>query len=135
MTPEKSLGGLDYGRSLEQFQVNTLGHLLTYKHFVPLLPNKKEWREVAGQWSSSEDPAKGLVGANNSLCWSMSARVGSIGDNEKGGWYSYRASKAALNQIIRSLDHEVRNSTHFLLLQARFEAGMKRDEVEYAETA
>lgn len=105
LTPEKSLGGIDYARALDQFQVNTLGHLLTYKHFVPLLPNKKEWRDVTSRWS--EDPAKGLIGANNSLCWSLSARVGSISDNEKGGWYSYRASKAALNQIIRSLDHEV----------------------------
>lgn len=91
---------------------------MTYKHFVPLIPNKRESKAWA-----EDDLADGLVGRENSLCFSLSARVGSIGDNERGGWYSYRAyvalrkrwrtrlnyvrSKAALNQVIRTLDHEV----------------------------
>jgi NAD(P)-dependent dehydrogenase (short-subunit alcohol dehydrogenase family) len=107
LTPEKSLGGINASDSLAQFQINAIGHLLTYKHFVPLLPSKKEWHDVASWKSADNDPARGLVSPSNSLCWSQSARVGSISDNEKGGWYSYRASKAALNQLIRTLDHEV----------------------------
>ncbi len=108
LTPEKSLGGIKGSDSLAQFQINAIGHLLTYKHFVPLLPSKKEWHDVASWKNAEDDPARGLVSPSNSLCWSQSARVGSIADNEKGGWYSYRASKAALNQLIRTLAIEDR---------------------------
>ena len=111
---------------LNTFQINAIGHLLTYKHFVPLLPSKKAFNEIQRKWSDgTPDPAKGLISKDNSVCFSLSARVGSIEDNKKGGWYSYRSyvlpllahskrslkgqirSKAALNQFIRSLDHEV----------------------------
>ncbi|WWC87783.1 uncharacterized protein L201_002675 [Kwoniella dendrophila CBS 6074] len=106
---EKSLSSIDPSKALRQFQINTLGHLLTYKHFVPLIPSKKNFEKLSSEWSSSGDPAKGLVHSRNSLCLSMSARVGSISDNERGGWYSYRASKAATNQITRTLEHELIN--------------------------
>ncbi|WRT65625.1 uncharacterized protein IL334_002570 [Kwoniella shivajii] len=111
LTPEKSLSAIDPSTALAQFQINTIGHLLTYKHFVPLIPSKKRFNTLSSGWSQDEDgdPARGLIFKDNSLCWSMSARVGSISDNERGGWYSYRASKAALNQIIRTLDHELVN--------------------------
>ncbi|OCF32270.1 rossman fold oxidoreductase [Kwoniella heveanensis BCC8398] len=114
---EKSLSAIDPSTALSQFQINTLGHLLTYKHFVPLIPSRKSFQQLASEWASegeatgSGDPAKGLVDKEGSLCWSMSARVGSIGDNERGGWYSYRASKAAVNQIVRTLDHELINKS------------------------
>jgi len=71
------------------FRINTLGHLLTYKHLVPLVPNRKQLAKAAAEWK--EDPAKKLLGDDKSLCFSLSARVGSIGDNDKGGWYSYRS--------------------------------------------
>ncbi|WVW80058.1 hypothetical protein I302_102031 [Kwoniella bestiolae CBS 10118] len=106
--PEKSLSSIDPSLALEQFQINTLGHLLTYKHFVPLIPTRKQFDKLSFEWRD-EDPAQGLIGRGNSLCWSMSARVGSIGDNHRGGWYSYRASKSATNQLIRTLDHELLN--------------------------
>jgi NAD(P)-dependent dehydrogenase (short-subunit alcohol dehydrogenase family) len=89
--PEKSLAAVDPITVSSSFAVNTIGHLLTYKHFVPLIPTKKEFRDFQNGLSDKEDPAKGLVGAENSLCWSLSARIGSITDNAKGGWYSYRA--------------------------------------------
>ncbi|OCF74899.1 hypothetical protein I204_03742 [Kwoniella mangroviensis CBS 8886] len=109
--PEKSLSSIDPSLALEQFQINTLGHILTYKHFIPLIPTKKQFDKLRSspEWQDGEDPAQGLIGKENSLCWSMSARVGSIGDNHRGGWYSYRASKAATNQLIRTLDHELIN--------------------------
>ncbi len=90
LSPEKSLAAVQHDTVLNQFGINTLGHLLTYKHFVPLIPTRKEFNELRDGWDNSEDPAKGLVSGDNSLCWSLSARIGSISDNQKGGWYSYR---------------------------------------------
>ncbi|CAD6576038.1 MAG: hypothetical protein TREMPRED_001564 [Tremellales sp. Tagirdzhanova-0007] len=116
--PEKSLSALDPSTALSSFAINSLGHLVTYKHFVPLIPTKKDFQKLRETWTESGDPAKGIVGSENSLCWSLSARVGSITDNVKGGWYSYRASKAALNQIIRTLDHELVNRSSSALAVA-----------------
>ena len=77
--PEKSLRQLDPTFLDRSFAVNAIGPALLMKHFLPLLP--RQGRAVFA---------------------SLSARVGSIGDNRLGGWYSYRASKAALNQLIHT---------------------------------
>ena len=77
--PEKSLSQLTPEAMIDQFKVNTIGPALVLKHT----------RRV-------------LVKDRRSLVVALSARVGSIGDNRLGGWYSYRSAKAALNQIIRS---------------------------------
>ena len=61
------------------FALNAIGPALIMKHILPLLP--REGRSVFA---------------------TLSAKVGSIGDNSLGGWYSYRASKAALNQLLRT---------------------------------
>lgn len=66
------------------------------KHFTPLLRSAKTLE-------SSEDASHGLLPQKTNVIASMSARVGSISDNKLGGWYSYRASKAALNQLTRSV--------------------------------
>jgi NAD(P)-dependent dehydrogenase (short-subunit alcohol dehydrogenase family) len=84
---EKNLQQIDVMAMQRVFAVNTLGPALLLKHFLPLFP------------------AKG-----RSVFASLSARVGSIGDNRLGGWYSYRASKAALNQLIRTASIELRRS-------------------------
>ena len=76
--PEKALRDLDSAAMQKVFMRNTFGPALLLKHFMPKL--KKEERAVMAL---------------------LSARVGSIGDNKIGGWYSYRASKAALNMIIK----------------------------------
>lgn len=77
--PEKKLEDLD-GAALEKvFAVNTFGPALMLKAFRPLMARD----------------GKAVFAA-------ISARVGSIGDNRLGGWYAYRASKAALNQITRT---------------------------------
>lgn len=109
---EKSLSAINLHDALSSFQINALGQLITYKHIVPLIPTKNELSILKAKWNSEEeghDPAKGMVNGDHSICCSLSARVGSIKDNEKGGWYSYRSSKAAVNQIIRTLDHELYN--------------------------
>ena len=82
--PERSLANLDATYLNHVFAINTLGPALVMKHFLPLLP--KRGRCVAGF---------------------VSARVGSIGDNALGGWYGYRASKAALNQLVKTASIEL----------------------------
>lgn len=77
--PEKSLRALDAGALMAQYAVNAVGPALVLKHVVRLLPRDR-WAVFAA----------------------LSARVGSVGDNRAGGWYGYRAAKAALNQIVRT---------------------------------
>lgn len=96
--PERSPAQIDYSRALETFKVNTLGPLLLMKHFCPFLPKKAT--ELA-----TED---GLP--DSAVFAMMSARVGSITDNRAGGWYSYRSSKSAINQITKSLDIYLHNT-------------------------
>lgn len=84
VSPEKSFKALDPAAMAAVFSVNTIGPALVAKHFVPLLARRGRCVFAA-----------------------LSARVGSIEDNCLGGWYSYRASKAALNQILRTLAIEV----------------------------
>ncbi|CAO1626569.1 unnamed protein product [Sympodiomycopsis kandeliae] len=103
LTPEKNLAQVDYQKMLEQFQLNTFFPLLSYKHFAPLIPKPGPVPDDAPCLSH------GLLPRGLSVCASLSARVGSIADNERGGWYSYRASKAAQNQITKSVSREMYN--------------------------
>ena len=82
--PERSFAQLDAEYLSHVFQVNAIGPALVMKHFLPLLP--KQGRCVAAF---------------------VSAKVGSIGDNALGGWYGYRASKAALNQLVKTASIEM----------------------------
>lgn len=75
--PEKSFSTIEPEALQAVFQVNTLGPALVLRHFLPLL-----------------DPRGAMA--------MLSAKVGSIGDNRLGGWYAYRASKAALNMLIKT---------------------------------
>ena len=89
---EKSPLQIDYAKALSTFKINTLGPLLLSKHFSPLLARKQTTLECIPNL-----PASAVLAL-------MSARVGSISDNHLGGWYSYRASKAAVNSIAKSVD-------------------------------
>ena len=77
--PEKSLKALDPAVLAGQFAVNAIGPALVIKHALRLMPRDRVAR----------------LGV-------LSARVGSIGDNALGGWYGYRAAKAALNQLVHT---------------------------------
>lgn len=77
--PERSWQHLNADALAHSFQVNAIGPALVMRHFLPLLPRQGRCVAVF-----------------------LSARVGSIGDNALGGWYAYRASKAALNQLLRT---------------------------------
>lgn len=81
--PEKSLRELDADWMIENYRLNAVAPALIAKHFLPLMPR------------------------TGRTCFAaLSARVGSISDNRLGGWHSYRASKAALNMLIRNLSIE-----------------------------
>ena len=77
---EKSLQDVDVERMIETFKVNTVGHLLVYKHFMSLLPHKSHLRQ------GEADPTGGVIPTERSALVSLSARVGSIEDNERGGY-------------------------------------------------
>ncbi len=83
--PERSWRDLEPAHMAHAFAVNAIGPALLMKHFLPLLPRQ-----------------------GRSVFATLSARVGSIGDNRLGGWYAYRASKAALNQLVRTAAIELR---------------------------
>jgi NAD(P)-dependent dehydrogenase (short-subunit alcohol dehydrogenase family) len=78
--PEKALSELDSAWLARNFAVNAIGPALVAKHFLPLMPR-----------------------SGRSVFAVLSARIGSISDNNLGGWHGYRASKAALNMLIRTL--------------------------------
>lgn len=83
--PEKSIRDLNAEWMLENYHINAVGPALAAKYFLPLMPH-----------------------TGRCVFAALSARVGSISDNRLGGWYSYRASKAALNMLIRNLSIEWR---------------------------
>lgn len=96
--PEKSLSQILQANATETFAVNSIGPLLMIKHFSPFLPRK-----------NVSIPPIGESMPSHAIWLNMSARVGSISDNHLGGWYSYRASKAALNSITKSFDLHLQN--------------------------
>ena len=79
LTPEKSLRQITAANLMYSFQVNSIGAVLLAKHLMPLFKKTE-----------------------SSIFASISAKVGSIGDNRLGGWYGYRASKAALNMFLKT---------------------------------
>ncbi len=88
LEPEKTFRALDPEALVRAYRVNAVGPALVAKHMLPLLAT----------------PGRSVFAA-------LSARVGSIGDNRSGGWHGYRASKAALNMILRNLAIEVARRT------------------------
>lgn len=107
---EKSPAQVDQVSSLQSFQVNAVGPLLAAKYFTNFLPRKatklnQAEEEVSSDSSSSSSSSNEALQLPKHATWlSMAARVGSTTDNKSGGWYSYRASKAAVFSLIHSLD-------------------------------
>ena len=79
LSPEKSLRQIKAENLIYSFQVNSIGAVLLAKHLMPLFKQSPK-----------------------SIFASISAKVGSIGDNRLGGWYGYRASKSALNMFLKT---------------------------------
>ena len=87
LSPEKTMRALSAEALTDVLRVNAVGPALVARRLLPLMPRDRPSAFAA-----------------------ISARVGSIGDNHLGGWYGYRASKAALNMLIRTLAVEHRRS-------------------------
>ena len=85
--PEKSIKDINADKLKRVLSINTIGPTLVGKYFIPYLNNK-----------------------NKSIFAILSARVGSISENKLGGWYSYRSSKTALNQIIKNFSIEIKRT-------------------------
>ncbi|MEM8644617.1 MAG: SDR family oxidoreductase, partial [Pseudomonadota bacterium] len=85
--PEKTWRDISPETMSHALALNTIGPALIMKHVLPQLPS-----------------------SGKAVFATLSARVGSIDDNRLGGWYSYRASKAALNQIVRTAAIELKRS-------------------------
>ena len=93
--PEKALGQCDPEVIGRVFEVNSIGPLMVAKALLPLVPRRRQAHFTV-----------------------LSAMVGSISDNRLGGWYAYRASKAALNQFMRTLAIECRRTHPELCITA-----------------
>ena len=93
--PEKSWSEIDLAHMEKAFAINAFGPALLIRHMLRLLP--KEGKSVFA---------------------SLSAKVGSIGDNGIGGWYSYRASKAALNQFVKTASVELKRRNKAAVIAA-----------------
>ncbi|KAL8721301.1 MAG: hypothetical protein Q9181_007744, partial [Wetmoreana brouardii] len=109
--PEKSPAQISYADALDTFRINALGPLMLIKHFSPFLPRKSTPLAPLSSSSSppsspNPDPVASSL-PKQAVMALLSARVGSISDNKLGGWYSYRASKAAVNQIVKTFDIEL----------------------------
>ncbi|WP_298917752.1 SDR family NAD(P)-dependent oxidoreductase [uncultured Nostoc sp.] len=87
LQPEKSLRQINSENLLRYFQINSVGAVLLAKHLLPLFRH-----------------------GERSVFATISAKLGSIGDNQLGGWYGYRASKAALNMLMRTAAIEYKRS-------------------------
>jgi NAD(P)-dependent dehydrogenase (short-subunit alcohol dehydrogenase family) len=87
LSPEKTFRDLSAAHLAKAFAVNALGPALLMKHFLPALPR-----------------------SGRAVFATLSAKVGSISDNHIGGWYSYRAAKAALNQLVHTAAIELRRT-------------------------
>lgn len=86
VTPEKRLADLALPSMEAVFRANTFGPALVLRHFAPRLDRQRSVLAV------------------------LSAKVGSVGDNRLGGWYAYRASKAALNMLLKTASIEMRRT-------------------------
>jgi NAD(P)-dependent dehydrogenase (short-subunit alcohol dehydrogenase family) len=108
--PEKSLAALKPELLTQTFQLNAIGPVMALRHFAPLL-------------------APGPC-----IYAKLSARVGSITDNHKGGWYGYRASKAALNMLLQTAAVELQRKNAQLRVVA-LQPGTVRSELSHPFSA
>lgn len=92
LQPEKTWRTLEAANLERVFRINTIGPALIAKHFLPLLPRDRK-----------------------SVFAALSARVGSISDNQIGGWHAYRASKAALNMLIQNFAIELKQRNPYAI--------------------
>lgn len=99
--PERSISKIDRNWLEKNLAVNAVGPLMFAQALAPLMQTKRRVRKRTDDGDNEVERATSIVA-------SLSARVGSISDNELGGWISYRLSKSALNQATRTMAHELK---------------------------
>lgn len=92
LIPERAPDKIEYEAALQTLKLNLLAPMMLVKHSCTFLPRK----------SAGLEHLDGL--SDSAVLALMSARVGSISDNRLGGWYSYRSSKAGVNQLVKTTD-------------------------------
>jgi NAD(P)-dependent dehydrogenase (short-subunit alcohol dehydrogenase family) len=103
--PEKSITGMNRSWLERTMAINVIGPVMLTQELFPLLKQKKIRSKKSNDDPTTDPPP---TGRPKSVVANLSARVGSISDNNMGGWYSYRMSKSALNQATRTLALELR---------------------------
>jgi NAD(P)-dependent dehydrogenase (short-subunit alcohol dehydrogenase family) len=126
--PERSLASIDRDWLEKSLAVNTIGPTMLVKALSPLMRTKGR-RKITISNADVNDTNNNIDCTQKllvitpptdrppTIIVNLSARVGSISDNQLGGWYTYRASKAALNQMVRTMAHELkRQGSHIIAL-------------------
>ncbi|KAI4866343.1 NAD(P)-binding protein [Hypoxylon rubiginosum] len=119
LRPEKSPRDVDYDAALRALRVNVLGPMVLMKWFGDFLPRRRPARGMTAEmgfadsvfcsppsssFGSADGSGQGGGGETHATWLTASARVGSTSDNRLGGWYTYRASKAAVNSLTKTFD-------------------------------
>ncbi|CAL5873429.1 uncharacterized protein PFLUO_LOCUS7708 [Penicillium psychrofluorescens] len=123
---EKSPSQIDAASFMHSFQVNTLGPMLLMKHLAPFLPTKSTRPFPTLPQSDDNNNSTSLSLPAYSIYATLAARVGSITDNASGGWYSYRASKAAVFQLTKTFDLYLRAQSRDRALAVALHPGTVR---------
>ena len=123
--PERSMSAIERGWMEKSLSVNVVGPTMLARALSPLMRTTgRRAVEMTGVAASGDDAGGGIVGRVRvelpagrppTVVVNLSARVGSISDNMSGGWYSYRASKAALNMATRTMGHELRRQGTYVV--------------------
>ncbi len=114
--PERTLAAIERDWLEKSFAVNIVGPTMLVKALSPLMRTKGR-RKIT---IDDDDDGKQLVvipptDRSPSVIVNLSARVGSISDNQLGGWYTYRSSKSALNQMTRTMAHELKRQGSYVI--------------------
>jgi len=108
LTPEKRFSEINEKTFMDHIKVNAWAPLLIAKHFAEKLERKKFTLMIPPKMETHNSTTASSEGVSSlPFIINVSARTGSITDNHTGGWYSYRSSKAAQNQITKCLHHQL----------------------------
>ena len=112
--PERSLSSIDRDWMMKSLGVNLIGPTMLIQALSPLMRTVGKRKIII---DDNDDTTVVIPPTNRppTIIINLSARVGSISDNQLGGWYTYRASKSALNQITRTSSHELKRQGTYVI--------------------
>lgn len=118
--PERSLASIERDWLEKSLDVNIVGPTMLVKALSPLMRTKGRRKITIDDYDDDQNETKQLIVIPKTdrpptVIVNLSARVGSISDNQLGGWYSYRSSKSALNQMTRTMAHELKRQGSYII--------------------